>query len=153
MDTQITPRNGSTAGEIASLSANFQMVLSTGVRLSSAASMYSLQQFETALGIIQSGKGFSDQIACVQTTVDDVTKVLTDEVSQGKKEAIESIGNVGGQLIRQSWEGLAMFDPREILRTANKLALKSSETISHWVSRKSSVPAEEPKLAADVLAG
>ena len=115
--------------------------------------MYGLQQFETAVGNLQRGKGLSQQITNVQSAVDGVTQCLVDEVTQGKKDAIESITATGGQIIRQSWEGLSIFDPREALRAANNLAQKSSETISHWVSRKPVVAAEEPSLAADVLAG
>ena len=135
------------------MSTHLQKVLSSSVRLSGAAGMYSLQQFETAMSNLQSGKGFTEQIARTQSTIDDVTKCLISEVSQGKKDAIESVSTLGGQMIRQGIEGLSVFDPREMLRSANSLAQKSTEAISHWVSRQASVRAEEPQLAADVLAG
>jgi hypothetical protein len=153
MDTQVVARNGVTAEQNNALTSNFQKVLNSGVRLSGAASLYSLQQFEAAVSNIQSGKGFSEQFDKVQATVNEVSRCLAEGVSQGKKDAIESFSTLGGQIIRQGMEGMAAFDPREMLRAANNLAQKSSETISHWVSRKSSVPAEEPRLAADVLAG
>ena len=153
MDTQVAKdHENATAADI-TLTGNVQKILNSGVKLSGAASMYSLQQFENAIGNIQSGKGLSGQISQVQATVDDITKCLTDDMSARKREAVESFSAVGGQMIRQGMEGLSLFDPREILRAANNLAQKSTETISHWVSRKPSGAAEEPQLAADVLAG
>jgi hypothetical protein len=153
MDTQTIAQDGGATATAATMTNNFQKVLNSGVRLSGAASLYSLQQLETAVSNMQSGKGFSDQLNKVQATMDDVTKSLVKGLSQGKKDAVESVSTLGGQIIRQGIEGLAAFDPREMLRAANNLAQKSSETISHWVSRKPGVPAEEPRLAADVLAG
>lgn len=153
MDTQATSRDGNTALPVSSLAGNFQRVLSSGVRFTGAAGMFSLQQFETAVTNLQGGKGFQEQFNKVQGTVDDVTKCLVSSVSQGKKEAIETVSNLGGQILRQGMEGLSAFDPREMLRAANNLAHKSTETISHWVSRKGAPAGEEPRLAADVLAG
>lgn len=152
MDSQVAARDGSETVENTALN-SFQKVLNSGVRLSGAASLYSLQQFETAVTNLQSGKGFAGQFNRVQATMDDVSKCLAAGVSQGKKDAIDSFSNLGGQIIRQGMEGISAFDPREMLRAANNLAQKSSETISHWVSRKPAAAGEEPRLAADVLAG
>jgi hypothetical protein len=153
MDTQVVAGHENTSAADVTLTSNLQKILNSGVKLSGAASMYSLQQFETAIGNMQSGRGLSEQVDKVQFMVDDVTKCLVAGVSQGKKAAVESFSAVGGQLIRQSAEALSLFDPREVLRAANSLAQKSTQTISHWVSRKPSVAAEEPMLAVDVLAG
>ena len=153
MDTQVIARNGNADVANTTLTTNFQRVLNTSVRLSGAASLYSLQQLETAVSNLQGGKGFNDQFNKVQGTMNDVTKCLVSSMSQGKRDAVDSFSNLGGQIIRQSMEGLSAFDPREMLRAANNLAQKSSETISHWVARKSTPAAEEPRLAADVLAG
>ena len=152
MDTQAITGNGNAAVADTTLTSNFQKVLNSGVRLSGAASLYSLQQLETAVSNLQSGKGFNEQFDRVQGTMNDVTKCVVASVSQGKRDAIESFSNLSGQIIRQGMEGFSAFDPREMLRAANNLAQKSSETISHWVARKSTPAAEEPRLAADVLA-
>jgi hypothetical protein len=152
MDSQVIARDGVAAVANTTLTSNFQKVLNSGVRLSGAAGMYSLQQFETAVTNLQSGKGFNEQFNKVQGTMNDVTKCMVANVSPGKRDAIESFSNLGGQIIRQGMEGLSAFDPREMLRAANNLAQKSSETLSHWVARKSTEAGEEPRLAADVLA-
>lgn len=154
MDTQAAARPdaaGATPG--ASLTTNLQRAFNSGIRLSGAASMYGYQQFETAVDNLQAGRGFSEQLASVNSTVESVTQCLVGGMSEGKNKALESISSVSSQLVRQSLEGLSMFDPREMLRVANNLAQKSSETVSQWVSRKAGVQAEEPKLAAEVLAG
>ena len=150
MDTQVAAWNERTS---VALTTHFQKLLNSGVKLSGAASMYSLQQFENAMGNIQDRKKLSKQIDRVQAALDEVSGCLVSDISQSKKDAVESFTSVGEQLFRTSVEGLSLFDPREMLRAANSLAQKSTETISHWVARKSPVAAEEPRLAADVLAG
>ena len=154
MDTQVAAGpDAADAAPGASLTTNLQRVFNSGIRLSGAASMYSYQQFETAVGNLQAGREFSGQLTSVNSTFENVTQCLVDGMSEGKKQALESMSSVSSQLVRQSLEGLSMFDPREMLRVANNLAQKSSETVSNWVARKPFVRAEEPKLAAEVLAG
>ena len=66
MDTQAITGNGNAAVADTTLTSNFQKVLNSGVRLSGAASLYSLQQLETAVSNLQSGKGFNEQFDRVQ---------------------------------------------------------------------------------------
>jgi len=63
-----------------------------------------------------------------------------------------SVSSISEQVVRLSFQGMSIFDPREILRLANNLTQKSSEAVASWVGKKEPAPGEEPKLAAEVLA-
>ena len=127
-----------------------KLVFST-IRLSGAATLYGVQQFEAAFTVLQGEEDISKQMERFGTTVDSLSNCLAGDISPGKKEALESVSSATGRLMRQSLEVMSFLDPREILRVANSMAQKSSESVSGWVSKKESDAAESPKLAVDVL--
>jgi len=122
------------------------------MRFSGAATLFGVQQFETAFVLLQEGEGFSKQIERFETTVDSLSDCLAGDISPGKKEALDSVSSATGRIMRQSFEFMGFLDPRELLRVANNMAQKSTESVSGWVSRKETSPDEAPKLAVDVLA-
>ncbi len=122
------------------------------VRFSGAATFFGVQQFEAAFTMLQAGEGFSRQIERFETTVDSLSDCLADDISPGKKEALKSVSSATGRLMRQSFEVISFLDPREILRVANNMAQKSSESVSGWISKKEPASEGSPKLAVDVLA-
>ena len=121
----------------------------TTVRFSGAATLYGVQQVESVL--FKDGEGFSKQIKRLGTTVDSVSDCLAGDISAGKKDALESVSNATGSILRQSVEVMSILDPRQILRVANDMAQKSSESVSGWVNKKGAFTEESPRLAVDVL--
>ena len=134
------------------ITTSFEKLFLSSMRFSGAATLYGVQQFETVLTVVEGGEGLSKQLDKFGTTVESLTKCIVEEISPGKKEALESVSTVTGRVVRQSWEGIRFLDPREILRLANNLTQKSSEAVASWVGKKEPSPGEEPKLAAEVLA-
>lgn len=122
----------------------------TTMRFSGAATLYGVQQVESV--IFQDAAGFSKQIKRMGTTVDSLSDCLAGDISAGKKDALESVSSATGNFVRQSVDMISILDPREILRVANNMAQKSSESVSGWLGKKESAPEESPKLAVDVLA-
>ena len=114
--------------------------------------MYGVQQLEAAANVFQDEDGFSKQMDRFGATVESLATCLADDISPGKKEALESISSATGRVVRQTLEVARFLDPRELLRVANNLAHRSSETMSSWMGKKEPVPEEAPKLAVDVLA-
>jgi hypothetical protein len=135
-----------------SLTASFEKLLLSGVRLSSAATLFGVAQFETAVNGWQEGGGISKQLDHFGTTVNSLTQCLVEEISPGKKEALDSIAEITTKVVHQSMEGIGILDPRQMFRFATSLAQKSSETITGWTAKEEPAAAEEPKLAVDVLA-
>ena len=133
------------------LTESFEKLFLSTVRLSGAATLYGVQQLESAASVFQGGEGFSQQLDRLETTVNSLTQCLVEEISPSKKDALESISNITAQMVRQSFDSMMLLDPRQVFRFAGSLAQKSSETIVGWTTKKESA-AEEPRLAAEVLA-
>jgi hypothetical protein len=119
------------------------------MRFSGAATLYGVQQVEEAL--FQDRDGLSTQIKRWGTTVDSLSDCLADDMSAGKKDALNSVSTATANLLRQSVEVMSILDPRQILRVANDMAQKSSESVSGWMNRKGDSSEESPRLAVDVL--
>jgi len=137
------------AASEATLTGRVGKLVFTTMRFSGAATLYGMQQMETAL--FQDGDPFSKQMKRLGTTVDSLSDCLADDISAGKKDALDTVSNATANLLRQSMEVMSILDPRQILRAANDMAQKSSESVSGWVSKREDSPGESPKLAVDVL--
>lgn len=134
-----------------SLTGSFEKLLLSSARFSGAATLYGVQQLEATVNVFQEGEGFTKQVDKFGTTVETLTRCIADEISPGKKDALDSISSVTGRLVRQSLQGMSFLDPRLFLRLSNTLVQKTSKTVSGWVRKQEPSPEEEPKLAADVL--
>ena len=137
------------AASESTLTGSMGKLLFTTMRFSGAATLFGVQQVEAVL--FKEGEGFSKQIERFGTTVDSLSDCLADDISEGKQDALESVSSVTGDIVRQSFEVMSILDPREILRVANNMAQKSSESVSDWMSRKEASSEESPRLAVDVL--
>ena len=138
-----------TAASESSLTGTVGKLVFTTVRFSGAATLYGMQQVEAAL--FQDGPTLSKQIKRLGTTVDSVSNCLVGDISTGKKDALDSVSNATANILRQSMEVMSILDPRQVLRVANDMAQKSSESVSGWISKKGDTHEESPKLAVDVL--
>ena len=134
------------------LTTSFEKLLVSSMRLSGAATLFSVHQVETAVNGWQEGGGISKQIDQFGSTVNSLTQCLASEISPGKKDALDSIAEITTKVVRQSMDGFSLFDPRLAFRLATNLVHKTSETINGWTGKPEPPAGEEPKLAADVLA-
>jgi hypothetical protein len=125
-----------------SLTASFEKLLFSGVRLSGAATLFGVAQLETALNDWQQGGGIGKQMDRFGATVDTLTQRLVNEMSPGKQDALNSIADITTKVVSQSFEATRFLDPRQLFRLAGNLTQRSAEKVVQ----------EEPKLAADVLA-
>ena len=136
----------------ASLTTSFEKLLLSSIRLSSAATLFSVAQLENAVSGWQDGTGLGKQMDRFGCTVDSLTQCLMEEISPGKKGALDSLAEMTSKMVHQSLEGMSVFDPRQAVRMATSLAQRSSDVIAGWTGKGEAPPEEEPRLAADVLA-
>src|SRR5262245_23920835 len=122
------------ASQTSSLTASIERLFLSSVRLSGAATLFGVAQFETAMNGWQQGGGFGQQLDRFGSTVNSLTRCLVDEMSPGKKEALESISEITSKLVHQSMDGMNLLDPRQVIQTATSLAQKSSEMLTGWTS-------------------
>ena len=135
-----------------SITGSFEKLILSTMRLSSAATLYGVQQLEAATTLWQGGDRLTKQMDRFGTTVGSLSQCLADEISPGKKNALESISNISTQVVRQSWAGISLLDPRQILRLSNNLMHVSTGAVSNLVGKRETSPEAEPRLATEVLA-
>lgn len=146
MASEDTARSGTTIVE------SFEKLVASSMRFSGAATLFSVQQVEAAFSVLEGGDGFLKQMDKFGNTVESLTKSLTEDISPGKKDTLESISRATDQVVRQSLDALSLLDPRQVLRLTNNLTQKTSETVSNWIRKREPGSEDEPKLAVDVLA-
>lgn len=147
MDAPATAKTG------LSVTTGLEKIFLSSVRLSSAATLFGVHQFESAVNVWQEGSGFGEQLNRLGSTVNSLTQCLVEEISPGKKEALDSITEMTGSVVRQTIEGMSLLDPRQAFRLAANLAQRSTDVLAGWTGRAAPAPQEEPRLAADVLGG
>jgi len=121
------------------------------VRLSSAATLYSLAQIQTAVELLRRPGSLPEQVHSVEATVNSLADCLVERISESKKNSLQSLTETADVVVRQSFAILSLFDPQQFLRLADRLVAGSSETISDWMRKPEPAPVAEPKLAVDVL--
>jgi hypothetical protein len=134
------------------LTASFEKLLLSSVRLSSAATLFGVYQLESAVSGFREPGGLGRQLARFGGTVNSLAACLLDEISRGKKDALDSFADISGKVVRQSMEGISYLDPRRVARIANKLAQRPSGSSKDSGTPESSRQGE-PQLATDVLSG
>jgi len=134
-----------------SLTASLEKLLLSSMRFSSAATLFGVYQFENSMNLWQEGGGIGKQMDRFGNTVNSLTECLVEEISPGKKDALDSVAEITEKVVRQSMEGFSLLDPRQAIRMATSLTQKSSQTIAGWTGKTEPAPSEEPKLAAEVL--
>jgi hypothetical protein len=130
------PRN--TGGEIV------QDLINSFVRLSAAMTVYSLQQMQSAADTIDA----KDSVAKLKKMIDSMTDALTAQIDESKKKTMESISNLGTDVVERTFETLNK--PTEIVRkTTDSLAniMKSDKTDD----KKHAAGKHKPKAAEEVL--
>ncbi|HWP84972.1 MAG TPA: hypothetical protein VNN17_07275 [Terriglobia bacterium] len=131
---------------------SWERLFLSSVRFSSAATLFGVSQLETAVSGIPTAEGLGKQLNQLGTTVDSLTKCLLDEMSAGKREALDSFTEISTKLVNQSLDGLRFLDPWQAFRIASSLAQRSADTITDWAGGSHPPAAEEPRLAVEVLA-
>ena len=85
MDAAITATSGG------SLTASFEKLFLSSVRLSSAATLFGVHQAENAVNNWQEEGAIGKQLDQFGTTVNSLTQCLVEEISPGKRDALDSI--------------------------------------------------------------
>lgn len=129
-----------------------QSLLVSMMRLSAALTLYGLEQIQTSVYVTQGGQNPLRVLDKLETALNTLTEALVDHIADGKKTALESVTTMARDLVRTSFDGVNVIDPRQLLRATDSILRSSSEAMADWVDRVSLVDGEEPRPAAEVLA-
>ena len=122
------------------------------VRFSAAMTLFSMQQFQNALGAPADSKAAIEKFT---QSLDSVTNAISSHIDHANREALDSVSKLGIDLVDRSLSVLESpaLDPRQMLKTSGDLMRKTSDSLNDWVKKTSDSEksAGEPQLAAEAL--
>ena len=108
------------------------------VRFSSALTLYSLEQVEKSVNLLDGGAEISKTIEGFEKTLNSITDVLTNQIDAKKKEALESLTKISEDTVSRAMEGMDIIDPRQAVKATTEVLQKTSDVGAKWVSEAAS---------------
>jgi hypothetical protein len=102
--------------------------------------------------LVQGEESINNALDRLQSAFDSLSNVLIENIGDKKKETLKSITEMTEDVVKRSFDGMSIMDPREMAKTTAELMKHSSDTMAGWVNRITTAEGEEPKPAADILA-
>ena len=127
------------------------------LRFSAALTLYSVEQLERSLNVVEGGADLSKTIQGFERTLDSLSEVLMREMDEKKKETLQSVSKASKDMVGRTMEGMEIMDPREVIKASSDLLQKTSDVTAKWVTKAAEAmekatqgakPAEEPQPAA-----
>ena len=127
------------------------------LRLSAAMTLYSVEQMEKSMNVIEGGTELGKTFEGFEKTLDSLTEVLMREMDEKKKETLQSVSKASQDMVSRTIEGMELADPRQVMKASSELLQKTSDVTAKWVSKaaeavekatESSKPAPEAAAAA-----
>lgn len=127
------------------------------LRFSAALTLYSVEQLEHSLNVVEGGADLSKTIQGFELTLDSLSEVLMREMDEKKKETLQSVSKASRDMVGRTMEGMEIMDPREVIKASSDLLQKTSDVTAKWVSKAAEAmekatqgakPAEEPQTAS-----
>ncbi|HWP84971.1 MAG TPA: hypothetical protein VNN17_07270 [Terriglobia bacterium] len=105
------------------------------LRLSAAMTLYSVEQMEKSINLIEGGSEVTKTMESLEKTLDSLSNVLMRELDEKKKDTLRSVSKASEDMVHRAMEGIELVDPREVMKASSELLQKSSEVTSKWVSK------------------
>ena len=118
------------------------------LRFSVALTLYSLEQFERSLSVVEDGKEVSNTLGRFGTTLDSLSNVLIRELDEQKKSTLESVNKVSKDMVGRTMGGMEIMDPREVIKASNDLVQMTSDISAKWVAKAAETVVKTPKKAS-----
>lgn len=122
------------------------------LRLSAAMTLYSVEQMEKSINVMEGGTELGKTIEGFEKTFDSLTEVLMREMDEKKKETLESVSKASKDMVSRSMEGMELLDPSQVLKASSDLLQKTSDVTAKWVSKAAEAvekATEAPKAAPE----
>jgi hypothetical protein len=105
------------------------------LRFSAALTLYSVEQLERSLNVVEGSNDLSKTIEGMEKTLDSVSDVLMRELDDKKKDTLESVRKASKDMVDRTMDGMEIMDPREVIKASSDLLQKTSDVTAKWVSK------------------
>jgi hypothetical protein len=133
-----------------------QDLINSFVRLSAAMTVYSMQQMQSAVDTIDA----KDSVGKLKKMIDSMADALTAQVDESKKKTVESISNLGADVVERTFDTLTVpgLNPHDLVHTTNEMVRKTTDSLASMIKsdkaddKKQAAGKHKPKVAEEVLA-
>jgi len=105
------------------------------LRFSAALTLYSVEQLERSLNVVEGGADLTKTMQRFEQTLDSLSDVLMREMDEKKKETLQSVSKASRDMVDRTMEGMEIMDPREVIKASSDLLQKTSDVTAKWVSK------------------
>ena len=105
------------------------------LRFSAAMTLYSVEQLEQSMSVVEGGKDLGKTVNGFGKTLDSLTDVLIKDMDHKKKETLDSVSRASHEMVSRTMEGMDMMDPRQVLKASSDLLQKTTDVTAKWVSK------------------
>src|SRR2546423_15514795 len=114
-----------------------QSLVVSVVRLSTAATLFGLEQVQTAVDVTMGRRGLSTAIEDLSNTIDLMAESLADNTAEEKKRTLESVTRATKRVVDSSSDAIAVMDPKRVVDATNDVLRKSTDAVSNFISKSS----------------
>ena len=105
------------------------------LRFSAALTLYSVEQLEQSINVVEGGKEVGKTVDGFGKTLDSLSDVLMKDMDQKKKETLDSVSKASHDMVTRTMEGMDILDPRQVMKASSDLLQKTSDVTAKWVSK------------------
>ena len=105
------------------------------LRFSAALTLYSVEQLERSMNVVEGSNDLTKTIEGVEHTLDSVSDVLMRQLDEKKKDTLESVRKASKDMVDRTMDGMEIMDPREVIKASSDLLQKTSDVTAKWVSK------------------
>jgi len=127
-----------------------QELINSFVRLSAAMTVYSMQQMQTAVESVDP----RESVGKLKHMIDSMADALTSQIDESKKPALDSISNVGRDVVGKTFEtiNMAAMSPKDIVQQTGEMVKKTTDSIASMIRPEEKKSSGEPQAAEAALA-
>ena len=105
-----------------------QELINSFVRLSAAMTVYSMQQMQSAVDTIDPKVSYSK----LKKMIDSMTDALTAQLDESKMKTVESISNLGSDVVDRTFETLNVegLNAHDLVQSTNNMVRKTTDSLA-----------------------
>ena len=105
------------------------------LRFSAALTLFSVEQLEKSLNVVEGGADLTKTMSGFETTLDSLSDVLMREMDDKKKETLKSVSKASKNMVDRTMDGMEIMDPREVIKASSDLLQKTADVTAKYVGK------------------
>lgn len=105
------------------------------LRFSAALTLFSVEQLEKSLNVVEGGADLTKTMAGFEQTLDSLSDVLMREMDEKKKETLQSVSKASKDMVDRTMDGMEIMDPREVIKASSDLLQRTADVTAKYVGK------------------